>query len=467
MPIKVAYDISTLATDYGRPDAITGINRVSGDLLEELSKRSDLEMTAVALHGDDPLDVGTRAALYLDDRNVAAACGFEYTFDFGRRLTTAYQAVFRQMLEAEPSLPNGRRPRSQRLRYMRSAVRRLAYYHRAIFPTRIFERTRFDVFHCPHWVVPPADCTGNLPRVFTVYDLIPIVRPEFVDPPHADYFAQLLNRIDIERDWVVCISEFTRTEFCERTGMSWDRVKVAPLAAEDFFRPVADPDVIAGTRARYGIPDGEYFLCLAAPQPRKNLAHLIHSFFRLLDERELPNTSLVLAGSKGQGWMYDEIFAAAASSEKHRSRFIFTDFVAEGDLAPLYSGAVAFVFPSLYEGFGLPALEAMACGTPVITSNTTSLPEVAGDAALLVSPTDPDELCTAMATVLSDYSLREELKRKGLERATHFSWNRCADITADVYQLAVEEARERRVRHDVVPGAVLETLQPELRSTQH
>ena len=467
MAIKVAYDISTLATDYGRPDAITGINRVSADLLDELSKRNDLEMTAVALHGDDPLDVGTRAALYLDDRNAAAHCGFEYNFDFGRRFTTAYKAVFRKMLKDEPDLPNGHRPRAQSLRYMRSAVRRLAYYHRVVYPAGLFQRTRFDVFHCPHWIVPPADCTGGLPRVFTVYDLIPIVKPEFVDPPHAQYFAQLMNRIDIERDWVVCISEFTRDEFCAHTGMSLDRVKVAPLAAEDFFRPVTDPDLIAATRARYGIPDGEYFLCLAAPQPRKNLAHLIQSFFRLLDEQNLPNTTLVLAGSKGQGWMYDEIFAAAASSAKHRSRFIFTDFVAEEDLAPLYSGAVAFVFPSLYEGFGLPALEAMACGTPVITSNTTSLPEVAGDAALLVSPTDPDELCDAMSTVLADHSLREELRRKGLARATQFSWKRCADITAGVYRLAAEEAREWRVRRGDVPVAGLGTLQPELRSTQH
>jgi glycosyltransferase involved in cell wall biosynthesis len=350
---------------------------------------------------------------------------------------------------------------------MRSAVRRLAHYHRVVFPAGLFQRTRFDVFHCPHWIVPPADCTGGLPRVFTVYDLIPIVRPEFVDPPHAEYFEQLLNRIDIERDWVVCISEFTRNEFCERTGMSLDRVKVAPLAAEDLFRPVTDSDVMAGTRARYGIPEGEYFLCLAAPQPRKNLAHLIQSFFRLLDEQQLPNISLVLAGSKGQGWMYDEIFAAAARSAQHRSRFIFTDFVAEEDLASLYSGAVAFVYPSLYEGFGLPALEAMACGTPVITSNTTSLPEVAGDAALMVSPTDADELCDAMSTIVSDHSLRQELQRRGLARAAQFSWKRCADITADVYQRAAAEAREHRVRHGVVPGAALETLLPELRSTPH
>ena len=446
MPIEVAYDISTLATDYGRPDAITGINRVAGDLLEQLSRRDDLAMTAIALYGDDPIDIGTRAALYLDERTPSPGCEFEYAFDYGRRLMTAYKPVYKAF-HAEYQKPfSWRRPRAVTLRCLRSAFRRMANYHRVVSPLGLFDRTRFDVFHCPHWIVPPADRTGGLPRVFTVYDLIPIVRPEFVDPPHAVYFEQLLNRIDAERDWVVCISEFTKDEFCEYTGMASERVKVAPLAAEEYLRPVTDPDVIAATRARYRIPEGEYFLCLAAPQPRKNLAHLIQSFFRLLDEQHLPDTYRVLAGSKGQGWMYDEIFAAAERSEKHRSRFVFTDFVAEGDLPALYSGAVAFVFPSLYEGFGLPALEAMACGTPVITSNTTSLPEVAGGAAVLVDPEDRDALCDAMATVLSDHPLRDVLKQKGLLRATEFSWKRCADLTAEVYHLAADEGRDRHVR---------------------
>jgi glycosyltransferase involved in cell wall biosynthesis len=135
--------------------------------------------------------------------------------------------------------------------------------------------------------------------------------------------------------------------------------------------------------------------------------------------------------------MYDEILAAAESSSKYKSRLIFTGFVAEEDLAALYSGAVAFVFPSLYEGFGLPALEAMACGTPVITSSTTSLPEVVGDAALLVDPMDPDALRDAMSTILSDHSLRADLRRKGLRRATEFSWTRCAELTAGTYYRAV------------------------------
>jgi len=221
--------------------------------------------------------------------------------------------------------------------------------------------------------------------------------------------------------------------------MSPDRCSVAPLAAAPSFRPVSDLAAIAATRARYGIPEGEYFLSLAAPQPRKNLAHLIRCFFRLLDEHHLPDTYLVLAGSKDLGWMYDEIFTAAESSLKHRSRVIFTGYVADEDLAALYSGAVALVYPSLYEGFGLPALEAMACGTAVITSNTTALPEVVGNAGLVVDPTDADELCEAMLTVVEDDEVRQELGRRGLKRAAEFSWERCAEETARVYHAAAGE----------------------------
>jgi glycosyltransferase involved in cell wall biosynthesis len=439
MPINVAYDISILAADFARSDAVTGIHRVVNELMDELSHRDDLDVTAVALCGDDPLDDCTRVSLFLDHRNPAASCEFEYTYYPGRYLADTYKAVFQSLYAEAPDSPPSQRPGTLTRRYLRSALHRLAHYRRLVRPEGLFDRRTFDVFHCPHTQIPPRSRTGNLPRVLTVYDLIPILKPEFVDQHSTWVFETLLKRIDVEQDWVLSISEFTKGEFCERTGMSPERVRVVPLAADRFLHPVNDREVIAATRARYRVPEGDYLLCLAAPQPRKNLTHLIHSFFRLLDEQRLPDTYLVLAGSKGRGWMYDEIFAAAESSSRHRSRLIFTGYVEEEDLAALYSGAAAFVFPSLYEGFGLPALEAMMCGTPVITSNTTSLPEVVGDAAVLVDPTDPDELGEAMSRLLADHSLREDLRLKGLTRASEFSWKRCADLTVEMYEIAAGE----------------------------
>ena len=436
MPIKIAYDISNLAAYFNRYDAMHGINRVVDEVLNEICNREDLHVTAVALDGADLLNDNIKALLYLENKKPPLNCEFNNSFNAGQGLTRAYKAVFR----ATESIALDR-PRALSLRYVRAALYRLAHYHQTVFPKEVFDPNRFHVFHCPHLNLPSKDLTGDLPRVVTVYDLIPLVKPDFVNENQATMFRTLLNRIDVERDWVICISEFTRMEFCETTGMSSERVKVVPLAAAPFFRPVMDTSVIAATRLRYQIPEGEYLLCLAAPQPRKNLAHLIRSFFRLLDEQHLPDTYLVLSGSREHGWMYDEILSAAESSSNYRSRLIFTGYVAEEDLPALYSGARAFVFPSLYEGFGLPALEAMACGTPVITSNTTSLPEVVGDAAFLVDPSDPDKLCEAMSTLLSDHSLREELRRKGLMRAAEFSWKRCGALTAEVYHLAARVER--------------------------
>jgi len=440
MPIKVAYDISNLGAYYNRYDAKHGINRVVEEVLDELCNRDDLEVTAVALDAIDLLNDNIKALLYLENRKPPLNCEFEQTFNVGPALTRAYKTVFRAtesaVLDRQLLL---HRPITLSLRCLRAALYRIAHGYRAVFPGQEFDRSRFHVFHCPHLKLPPLDLTGDLPRVLTVYDLIPLTRPDFVSTNQRLVCQAFLDGIDIERDWIICISEFTRMEFCERTGMSPERVIVAPLAAAQLFRPITDADVIAATRSRYRVPAGEYFLCLAAPQPRKNLALLIRSFFRLLDEQNLPDTYLVLAGSREQGWMYDEILAAAESSPKHRSRLIFTGYVADEDLPALYSGAVAFVFPSLYEGFGLPALEAMACGSPVITSNTTSLPEVVGDAALSVDPTDADSLTEAMTTILADHSLREELRLKGLRRSAEFTWKRCADLTAQIYHVAAEQ----------------------------
>ena len=437
MPIKVAYDISNLGAYFNRFDAKHGINRVVEEVLNELCNHDDLEVTAVALDAIDRLNHNIKALLYLENRKPPLNCEFENTFYAGPALTRAYKAAFRatESLALEPQL-SFHGPRALSLRCVRAILYRMAHSYRSVFPKREFDRNRFHVFHCPHLKLPPMDLTGDVPRVLTVYDLIPLTRPDFVSRNQRLVCQTFLDGIDVEKDWVICISEFTRTEFCEISGMSPERVMVAPLAAAQFFRPVTDPDVISATRLRYQVPAGEYLLCLAAPQPRKNLALLIRSFYRLLDEQRLPDTHLVLAGSKEQGWMYDEILAAAESSPIHRSRLIFTGYVAEEDLPALYSGAAAFVFPSLYEGFGLPALEAMACGTPVITSNTTSLPEVVGDAALSVDPTDADRLTEAMATILSNDSLREELRLKGLSRASEFSWARCADLTARIYHVA-------------------------------
>jgi glycosyltransferase involved in cell wall biosynthesis len=216
--------------------------------------------------------------------------------------------------------------------------------------------------------------------------------------------------------------------------MAPNRVFVTPLAAADHFRAVSDTDTISAARLKYGIPEGDYFLALGALQPRKNFIHLIRCFFRLLCDQPNLSVNLVIIGATA--WMYDEIFSAIGPSTHLRRRIVFAGFVADEDLSAVYSGATAFLFPSSYEGFGLPPLEAMQCGTPVIASNTTAIPEVIGDAGLLVDPKDTESLCQAMLELLTNEELRHQLSQKGFMRSRKFSWAKCAEKTVDAYRIA-------------------------------
>ena len=167
----------------------------------------------------------------------------------------------------------------------------------------------------------------------------------------------------------------------------------------------------------------------------KNIAHLVRCFAQVIQEQNIQDLNLVLVGS--QGWDYDAILQEISSQYTLRSRIIVTGRVADQDLAAIYSGAVAFVYPSLYEGFGLPPLEAMQCGVPVITSNTSSLPEVVGDAGILLDPTDVDALCHSIFKIYNQLSLREKMSAKSLEQAKKFSWERCTEETLDAYRTAL------------------------------
>jgi glycosyltransferase involved in cell wall biosynthesis len=188
-------------------------------------------------------------------------------------------------------------------------------------------------------------------------------------------------------------------------------------------------------RQRYGIPEGPYLLSLGSLSPHKNVAHLVRCFAHVLAQQGIRDLSLVLAGA--EGWMLDELTEDMTSLNHAASRIVQPGFIDDADQAALYSGATAFVFPSLCEGFGLPPLEAMQCGTPVICANATSLPEVVGSAGLLINPLDADDLCQAILDVYRDEPLRQRLRLAGLARAKEFSWERCAHETFARYRQAL------------------------------
>lgn len=300
-----------------------------------------------------------------------------------------------------------------------------------------------DVFHTTHNAVPAgARACPRLAVVQTVYDMIPFLMPELFTPADLAFYADVLARLR-GTDHVITISESARGDFLAHTGHDPARVHVVPLAADRAqFRPCGDDGAaLDRVRVRYGIPPGPYFLSVSTFEPRKNLPHVIRAFAGLVQTTGAgPGDDLRLVLAGGTGWKFDAIFDALGGMDTRvRERIVVTGHVAEEDLAPLFSGAWAFFYLPLLEGFGLPPLEAMQCGTPVVTSNTSSLPEVVGDAGLLLDPHDGAALRQAMCDLLERPGLRQELRQRGLARAERFSWERCARETVAVYRLAAAD----------------------------
>jgi glycosyltransferase involved in cell wall biosynthesis len=232
---------------------------------------------------------------------------------------------------------------------------------------------------------------------------------------------------------IVTCSEYSRQDIIDTYKIAPERVTTIPLAAADWFRPVTDETALETIRKRYDLP-GDFILGVGSVQPRKNLVRLIEAYSMLSDKRDLP--PLILVGKKA--WLFEDSLKAAVEHGVE-DKVRFTDFVPDEDLPGLYTLSTCFVYPSFFEGFGIPPLEAMQCGSPVITGNRTSLPEVVGDAGILVDPFDVTSIADAMDRLLGDSQLREDLRRKGFERAKLFSWKRAARETLDIFEKVMNE----------------------------
>jgi len=283
-----------------------------------------------------------------------------------------------------------------------------------------------DVLFVPAHVLPIV----HPPRsVVTIHDLGYLYFPQ-AHRPLDRLYLDLSTRFNARAARIIADSQATKRDLVERYRVDPAKIAVVyPGYDEATFRPVGDRETIEAVKVRYGVA-GDYILFVGTIQPRKNLIRLIEAFANLRTCK-LANLQLVIAGKRG--WLYEAVFRRVEELGLE-GQVIFTGYVAEEDLPALLSGARLFAFPSLYEGFGLPVLEAMACGTPVVCSKASSLPEVTGDAALLFDPLDVEGLTAAMGRILGDEKLREELVERGLERARGFSWERCARQTLAVLE---------------------------------
>ena len=264
-------------------------------------------------------------------------------------------------------------------------------------------------------------------QVCTVHDLIPLDNPEWFSPRFSAWYGWLMPRLVHQVAHIIAVSEFTRGRILERFGVRPGKVSVVPNGIDRRFSPHSR-ELVAQARQDIGIPEGRYLLYLGSLEPRKNISRLLQAWARV-HGRLSEDTWLVVAGAKGRS----QVFAEAGVQEIPQ-RVHLAGYVSDERLPALYSGALAVVYPSLYEGFGLPPLEAMACGAPVITSNTTSLPEVTGDAAILVNPLDAEEIGEAIVRVAGDVGLRSDLSRRGLARASAYSWDMSAAMTLRVLE---------------------------------
>lgn len=280
------------------------------------------------------------------------------------------------------------------------------------------------LFHATEHLLLPL---RGIPTVLTVHDLIFHHLPEHHKRLNRWYLNLTMPLFCRRATHLIAVSETTRRDLIAAYGLPPEKITVIREAADPRFCP-QPPEAIAAVRARHGLPE-QFLLYVGTIEPRKNLVRLLHVWEALYQTGDVP--PLVIVGRRG--WLSDDFFAALEQSPA-REGVLLTGYVSDEDLPVLYSAATAFVFPSLYEGFGLPPLEAMACGTPVLCSDASSLPEVVGDAALLFDPEEPEAIAEALRTIAKDAALRESLRAEGLRRAAEFSWDRAARETVEVYR---------------------------------
>jgi glycosyltransferase involved in cell wall biosynthesis len=362
--------------------------------------------------------INQRAGIGRFVRNLVAAL-------LARDRTTEFVLLHAAPDQADQiSLPNGPNVHDCRLRWPERWMTILWHRLRAPVPVEWFTGP-LDVFHAPDFVLPPV---RRARRVVTVHDLAFLLYPDCADARLRDYLMSVVPRSVQSADFVVADSANTQNDVVCLLGADPGRTAVVPGGVESRFRPAPEASV-AELRRSMGLAK-PFVLSIGMIEPRKNWQGLIRAYNHARARHDLPH-QLVLAGARG--WLWESIF-----EERERSPFrndiLFVGYVTDADLPTLYSAAEAFAFPSFYEGFGLPPLEAMACGTPVVVSDAASLPEVVGDAGLTVPADDVDALAEGLARVLLDDRLRASLRAAGLERAAGFTWEAAADRLLAIYR---------------------------------
>lgn len=296
-----------------------------------------------------------------------------------------------------------------------------------IFLPQLLNKKKIDLFWGPTHFLPPIKVCKY---VVTIHELVPFVLPRSL-PFSRRHYRRLLSYSIRLADVIIVVSESLKQDLIKFFPVQTDKIKVIHNGVDESFQPQSDNEILSRIQKKYQLPS-RFILTLGVMEPKKNIIGLIQSYADLRSSfSDLPK--LVIGGSRKYGWKNSNVFKLVQSLSLENEIFL-TDSISHEDLPAVYSLAELFILPSFYEGFGLPVVEAMACGTPVITSNTSSLPEVAGDAAILVNPYNVADITNAMKEVLLNETKRKQMIERGFQNAKRFSWNRAANELLQVFE---------------------------------
>lgn len=308
------------------------------------------------------------------------------------------------------------------------------FFEEYYFPESL-KNNSIDIYHVPqNGIGLPAK--KSCIYVSTIHDLIPYVMPETVGKGYLKRFISAMPQIIQNSNIIITVSEFSKKDIMRIFNVDGSKIKVTPLAAEEYFRPMNKEAAKLYLKNKYNVRS-DFILYVGGFSPRKNVRSILLAFSRIY-EKLSKDYKVVILGSASDDHSY---LIALCESLNISDKVIFTGYVPYEDLPYFYNSCSVFVYPSLYEGFGLPPLEAMSCGVPVITSNLSSIPEVVGESALLINPFDTEELKNAIELVLEDPSLQEKLSNEGYMHSKLFSWKKTAENTLKIYKEACEERK--------------------------